>query len=1044
MLPFVIGRYPCLSSGTPQVIGTHSNSGPHLMPPEPLGPLNDRKTSRRDSRISSRAIEPPSAMATKLQSKPTKSESLASEATLDSNNDEILPKRHLGKNAGAVGSTQVEPHDMDGPSNRSSEESSEDRDVAAQLEKKRLEHEHQRNMKREQFEQQMQQLEIQQLQEEQAMLASKSRNSVTATNPITELSQGLVSIRSLPVSRRNSNDGVDPWSDIEKLSLGGDKSKRSVELPKLGRSSTMKDGNLSPSESTFDDNTHLNQFTERFIFDDDSTAGTGSRLNSLQRSIWKDQQDLGTGSSAIGGSYLPRYLQIGANDNDDFPTMRPSSSSALDLAQIPHTSGLRHPGTHDLGRNSEWPQFNQTLPSTSERHGSIIGFTGVGNTKDSLKTTLPKLTPAYSSSEIPTRFNKAPSLTPFDDMPETDSRGLLKSEMNSSDVCLQFQQGHCPRGDMCPYAHTNILPSTSRPSAGMPLSPGVGMSVGSVSFYSRMNSLSGAGSSSGLTNVTGFPFSTVQNGGGFELPSTGSNNVPRMQQQQQQQVNGGSSKGNQKRAVVDVEANRFAGAMLESFVGQIYSLCKDQHGCRYLQKKLEEQNETYLTIIFGEVFGHFVELMTDPFGNYLCQKLLEFCGDDQRTAIVETVAPELVNISLNMHGTRAVQKMIEFLSTPQQIAIVVVALNPSVVTLIKDLNGNHVIQKCLNRLASEDNQFIYNAISTHCIEVATHRHGCCVLQRCIDHASVSQKLQLVREITFNALVLVQDPFGNYVVQYVLDLADSRFTDSLIRRFIGNVCALSVQKFSSNVMEKCIRVSEPETRKFLIEEMINKSRLEKMLRDSYANYVVQTSLDFADPIQRAQLVECIRPLLPAIRNTPYGKRIQSKLHRDQLSSANQLGHLNLNAMGAMNGMNGMSGMGGINGMAGMGNMGNLNSMTGLGNMGNMSNLNGMGMGNMSGMPSSMAMNMANLANSMNNMSLMNGMPMGNMPNMNNMSGMPGAMNNSNMNGMNNGTNMSGMPNAMNNNMMGFGFPGMNHYGNVGMIGMNDYNPYNGYM
>jgi hypothetical protein len=28
------------------------------------------------------------------------------------------------------------------------------------------------------------------------------------------------------------------------------------------------------------------------------------------------------------------------------------------------------------------------------------------------------------------------------------------------------------------------------------------------------------------------------------------------------------------------------------------------------------------------------------------------------------------------------------------------------------------------------------------------------------------------------------------------------------------------------------------------------------------------------------VECIRPLLPAIRNTPYGKRIQSKIHREQ--------------------------------------------------------------------------------------------------------------------------------------------------------------------
>ena len=107
----------------------------------------------------------------------------------------------------------------------------------------------------------------------------------------------------------------------------------------------------------------------------------------------------------------------------------------------------------------------------------------------------------------------------------------------------------------------------------------------------------------------------------------------------------------------------------------------------------------------------------------------------------------------------------------------IAALNPNVVTLVKDLNGNHVIQKCLNRLSSEDNQvshdnisvytclifiyiffffqFIYNAVSKNCIEVATHRHGCCVLQRCIDHASESQKIQLVTEITYNALTLVQ-------------------------------------------------------------------------------------------------------------------------------------------------------------------------------------------------------------------------------------------------------------------------------------------------
>ncbi|KAL4250611.1 hypothetical protein AB1N83_014074 [Pleurotus pulmonarius] len=128
------------------------------------------------------------------------------------------------------------------------------------------------------------------------------------------------------------------------------------------------------------------------------------------------------------------------------------------------------------------------------------------------------------------------------------------------------------------------------------------------------------------------------------------------------------------------------------------------------------------------------------------------------------------------------------------------------------------------------------------------------------------------------MILAQDPYGNYVVQYILDLNDSRFSDAVIRQFQGNVCALSVQKFSSNVIEKCVRLAEHSTRKMLIEEFLKRSRLEKLLRDSYGNYCVQTALDYAEPNQRALLVEGIRPVLPLIRNKPYGKRIQNKLQR----------------------------------------------------------------------------------------------------------------------------------------------------------------------
>ena len=57
-------------------------------------------------------------------------------------------------------------------------------------------------------------------------------------------------------------------------------------------------------------------------------------------------------------------------------------------------------------------------------------------------------------------------------------------------------------------------------------------------------------------------------------------------------------------------SNRFAGTCLEDLVGKIPALCKDQHGCRYLQKKLEEGVPEHRDIIFHETFSLFAELMT--------------------------------------------------------------------------------------------------------------------------------------------------------------------------------------------------------------------------------------------------------------------------------------------------------------------------------------------------------------------------------------------------------------------------------------------------
>lgn len=326
----------------------------------------------------------------------------------------------------------------------------------------------------------------------------------------------------------------------------------------------------------------------------------------------------------------------------------------------------------------------------------------------------------------------------------------------------------------------------------------------------------------------------------------------------------------------DAVLARITAVNAEDFKGEVANLCVDQHGCRFLQRKLDEHDPATTEMIYEEVRPNIVKLMVDPFGNYLCQKLLEFCTDAQRTELIKGTSSKMAEIALNQHGTRALQKMIEQINSAEQTELIVEALRYKVVILIQDLNGNHVIQKCLNHLKAADAQFIFDAVGANCVTVGTHRHGCCVLQRCIDHAAGLQKGELVRQITSHAMTLVLDPFGNYVIQYIIDIGEPCFIEPICQSFLGNIVQLARQKFSSNVIEKCIRSAGKETKDLMIKEISPPATLESMLRDGYGNYVIQTAVDYASDDVKTNLVNNLRPLVVPIRNSPPGRRLLQKI------------------------------------------------------------------------------------------------------------------------------------------------------------------------
>lgn len=57
----------------------------------------------------------------------------------------------------------------------------------------------------------------------------------------------------------------------------------------------------------------------------------------------------------------------------------------------------------------------------------------------------------------------------------------------------------------------------------------------------------------------------------------------------------------------------------------------------------------------------------------------------------------------------------------------------------------------------------------------------------------------------------------------------------------------------------------------------------MMKDQYANYVVQKMIDVSEPTQRKTLLQKIRPHVNSLRKYTYGKHIIAKLEKFSIKS-----------------------------------------------------------------------------------------------------------------------------------------------------------------
>lgn len=366
---------------------------------------------------------------------------------------------------------------------------------------------------------------------------------------------------------------------------------------------------------------------------------------------------------------------------------------------------------------------------------------------------------------------------------------------------------------------------------------------------------------------------------------------------------------------------------LTDIYGSVVEFSGDQHGSRFIQEKLDTATAEEKKTLFDEVLPHARQLMTDVFGNYVIQKMLEHGDDEQRDILSRDMEGHVLSLSLGTYGCRVVQKAFDHISASQREKLAK-ELDGHILQCVRDQNANHVVQKVIERVDAAQIDFIPQAFVGHVPALASHCYSCRVLQRTFEHCTEEQTRPLLDELHAEAYSLMQHQYGNYVIQWVLQRGQPKDREQVIAKIKGSVLPLSRHKFASNVIEEVVRTSSVKDRNELLDEILT-SKLRTatpattttaaaaptpstasipastsatststasaaansapasdsaepklapavlMMKDQYANYVLQRFLEKATAAQRAKLIEVVQPSLRDARRGAAGHTSSAK-------------------------------------------------------------------------------------------------------------------------------------------------------------------------
>ena len=336
---------------------------------------------------------------------------------------------------------------------------------------------------------------------------------------------------------------------------------------------------------------------------------------------------------------------------------------------------------------------------------------------------------------------------------------------------------------------------------------------------------------------------------------------------------------------------------IKNYNEKLILMIKSQNGSKSIQKKIEEKQNDFTSKLYEQIKNNLLEIINDQYGNYVIQKLVENCDKkiissmlrklsysqniDNKFFNNNIILNNLYEISINRYGTRALQKMLDNLSssmTEEDINIILKFCKGNVYSMIKDINGNHVIQSIIENIKNKDYlSVIYKEMTENIVNILKTKSGsCCVFPIVLDNINDDDLDIMVNVIIDNIDKLINDENGNFSIQKIITKLNENVYNSRIFNYIQDkIIKLSVQKFSSNVIETFL-ITIPIYKDKIISKLKENNNIINLLLDKYGNYIVQKALSYANVDDFNIMIKYIKNNIKALKQNSHGKKIYEKL------------------------------------------------------------------------------------------------------------------------------------------------------------------------